>query len=470
MQYSIVRLSELEATMRLDSDYYLPKFLTAEKIIKAKKEKFITLEKLGIKCNASAFYPSLEPFYNQGQFNFLRVKDVDTFINYESSIGIPKQILCDYKTLLVGKKGDIVLTKGGSIGRIGILEKECALTRDLIFFNTSKLSEEDHTFLFIYCLTNFYNVLLIRSSSMTAQPHLTLTLVKDIPLFSPSNTFKSIINKLYIKISTIRSNATSLYQQAESLLLKELGLKDWKPKKQLSYTNKLSEVKKAERIDAEYFQPQFKEIITHVKTKNFMSLGDIVSYSKGVEVGTEEYRKEGVSFVRVSDFSINGFEEVEKKISYELYNTLKDKYSPKVGDILMTKDGTIGITSVINHDYEAILSGAFLRLLTKIDIEKEYVALVLNSLICRKQVEMLSGGAVINHLKPSDAMNLIIPVLNNEIQRQISDTLIKSKEQRVISKAFLEIAKTGVEKAIEESEEYATKWINQELERLHLQI
>jgi restriction endonuclease S subunit len=179
---------------------------------------------------------------------------------------------------------------------------------------------------------------------------------------------------------------------------------------------------------------------------------------------------EGFDFIRISDFSTKGISEASKKISKELFVELKGKYSPRKGDILFTKDGTIGLTYLVDQNQDSIVSGAFLKLRPKIEIEAEYLTLVLNSVICKKQIEMMSGGAIIAHLKPSDAMNLQIPLLSPESQKQISSKIIESKKNNEQSKSLLEIAKKAVEMAIEDNEEKATNWIDQELEKLGVRL
>ena len=200
MQYSITNFNEVKSASRFDAEYYSPEYLAIIKIIKQKHHQFIIPKKLGLTCTGSAFYPALEPYYGQGNIPFIRVSDVNENIYYEQTLTIPKEILNQYKTLNIGSNGDIVITKGGSIARAGLLLKKSALTRDLISFNTSILSESEYIFYYIYCLTDFYKKQLIRSASMTAQPHLTITLVRNIPLFNPTKTFKNSISKLYKKL------------------------------------------------------------------------------------------------------------------------------------------------------------------------------------------------------------------------------------------------------------------------------
>ena len=93
----------------------------------------------------------------------------------------------------------------------------------------------------------------------------------------------------------------------------------------------------------------------------------------------------------MADVSIDGIDTIEKNISPELLEEYGERYSPKKDEILFTKDGTIGISFVVNEDMRAVLSGAFLRLQKKIDIESEYLALVLNSVVSKMQIERFSG-------------------------------------------------------------------------------
>jgi len=135
-----------------------------------------------------------------------------------------------------------------------------------------------------------------------------------------------------------------------------------------------------------------------------------------------------------------------------LYETFKKQFQPKAGEILYTKDGTIGLSNVLNETFEGIVSGAFLRLTLKHeyhDLEKEYLALILNSIVCRLQVEKLSGGALIAHLKPSDFETFKIPLIRKEIQEQIAEKITESHRLRTESKSLLEQAKRMVEAEIE---------------------
>jgi restriction endonuclease S subunit len=248
-------------------------------------------------------------------------------------------------------------------------------------------------------------------------------------------------------------DAKLFYQQAETLLLEELGLKDFNTDEGLFSIVNLSEVKSAHRIDAEYFQGKYKKILSLIRANGGVKLGDLVSIKKGIEVGAEEYQEEGKVFIRVSSMSKNGITKSDQKyLGDKLYKKLKKDFEPKVGEILLTKDATPGVAYLLKENIEGIISGGVLRLKLKEEIEGEYLALCLNSIIGQTQVEKDAGGSVIVHWKPEQIKNVVIPILPKEIQQKIADLVQKSHTARKKAKELLEEAKRKVEEMIEKND------------------
>lgn len=220
----------------------------------------------------------------------------------------------------------------------------------------------------------------------------------------------------------------------------------------------------------EYFQPKYEQIIEAVKKyKNgFDELGNLVKIKKSVEPGSEAYQENGVPFVRVSNLS--KFElstNNQQFISEKLYEELKS-HQPKKGEILLSKDATPGMAYYLNEEpQKMIVSGGILRL--KMDnrqILPEYLTLVLNSVIVQKQIERDAGGSIINHWRPDQVRATLIPILKEDKQKEIKKLIEESFNDRKLSKSLLEIAKRGVEMAIEKDEQEAEKWIGCEVEKL----
>ncbi|MCD4681480.1 MAG: restriction endonuclease subunit S [Bacteroidales bacterium] len=469
MQYSVVNFAKVATlpTFRFDSEYFLPVYLQFEKIIKNKHDKFVTLKELNLKIDASAFYPSLEPYYGLGTMPFIRVLDTNIRIDYDNCIKIPTDILNEYKTLKTGKRGDIILTKGGSVARIGLLEKDSVLSRDLIFVNTSKLPEKDYVFIFYYFLTEFYNKLLIRSSSMTAQPHLTLTLVKHIPLYTPTKPFRDFIYDLHCQNVRYHQNSKQLYSEAQTLLLSELNLLNWKPKHQLSFIKNYSDTQQAGRFDAEYFQPKYDEIVEVLVNKHRAKpIGDYDIFDITTGQYSEEYveSNKGAPYIRGTDLT-NGSVDIDNLLYLPIKSQIEDKKA-KAGDVVVTRVGTIGLSARIPKECEGgTISDNLIRIRIsdKEKIDTYYLLVYLNSIVGKELMLRNGRGSVQQRLNQETLKEIVFPILPFDKQLSIAEKITESFNLRKQSKHLLECAKKAVEIAIEKSEEEAEIWLKEKM-------
>ncbi len=126
----------------------------------------------------------------------------------------------------------------------------------------------------------------------------------------------------------------------------------------------------------------------------------------------------------------------------------------------MTKDATPGIAYVVKEPIEGIISSGILKLqINEREINKEYLALCMNSIIGKMQIERDGGGSVILHWKPEQVKRLQIPLLPPETQQKIASLVQQSHEARKKAKELLETAKRAVEIAIEKNEKEALDYI-----------
>lgn len=138
---------------------------------------------------------------------------------------------------------------------------------------------------------------------------------------------------------------------------------------------------------------------------------------------------------------------------------------PQKDTILFSKDGSVGIAYKLAENKKIITSGALLHLTVKDKrtVLPDYLTLVLNSNIVQMQAERDSNGAIIQHWKPSEIENVVVPVLEMEQQKKIVELVQKSFALRKQSKQLLEDAKSAVEMAIEQGEKTALTWLNQRM-------
>ena len=140
------------------------------------------------------------------------------------------------------------------------------------------------------------------------------------------------------------------------------------------------------------------------------------------------------------------------------------QHHPKQGEILFSKDGTPGLAYHLNEKPKKMIpSGGILRLKVKNkQINEDYLTLVLNSLIVHEQVNRDVGGSVILHWRPDQVKQTLIPILSDEKQKEIVKKITEAFDLRKQSKHLLECAKSAVEIAIEQNEDAAIKWLQEQ--------
>jgi len=443
--YSIIQKSQLEGALRLDAEYYQPEYLEVAKILQSTHHKNFDEVVSNIINGAE-----IREYVEEDGLPYLRVSDIkEFFIDLSSVVYVTKESKIKQNIKL--KEDDILLSRSGSLAIAAVVTPD--LSDSIISSHLMRIPVRgiNPYFLVTFLNSKFGKAQIMQRNNGTIVPEINHPSLKSlsVPILSEDTQkeIEKIVRNAYEKVQ----ESNKIYSQAEKLLLEELGLKDFKVEDNLSYIVNLSEVKSAHRADAEYFQPKYDKLVERIKKRNAKTLGKVVSMKKGIEPGAEAYQDEGRLFVRVSSLSKYGIEDKDQKyLSEELYQKLKNNYEPKVGEILLTKDATPGIAYVVKGQIEGIISGGILRLKMKDkEIESEYLALCLNSILGQMQAERDGGGSIITHWRPEQIKSILIPVLPKSTQQKIADLVQKSHETRSKAKQLLEQAKHKVEKLIE---------------------
>ncbi|HAX62245.1 MAG TPA: hypothetical protein DCX95_06825 [Elusimicrobia bacterium] len=444
--YSIIQKSQLESAHRLDAEYYQPEYLnTVEKLKNFQIKSIGEISKVvyGTTPSGGVFEKQGIPFIRSQNFSLLSIAD--------------DFVLCSEDFHKQNKKskvisGDILFAAvGATIGQVAVIQeniREANINQNIA---AVKIKDEKFNpyFVGLFFVSHSGQLQIERLVTGNAQFYLNSEQIRNFVVPVLNKNFQNEIARIVQNVQKELGNSKSLYSQAENLLLKELGLKDYKTDDELSCVVNFFETKNVHRIDAEYFQPKYEKLISKIKKRNTKLLGDLVSLKKGIEPGADEYQDEGKLFIRVSSLSKQGLIDKDQKyLSDALYNELRKNYEPKQNEILLTKDATPGIAYVLKEPVEGIVSGGIVRLKVKEDVEPEYIALCINSLVGQMQIERDAGGSIIIHLKPEQIKNLQIPVLSRPIQQKITDLVHKSHESHKKAKELLEESKQKVEKII----------------------
>lgn len=450
--FSTIQKSQLEGAKRLDAEYYQPEYL--EIVRKIEAAPHTSLDSYAEKVFSGPFGSTLKSdSYQDTGVPFIRISDIsDLFIERDGIVFIsPSEHKRIYSSHL--GIGDIVLSKIGTVGRLSVISEELGevnISENNIGLRLSKLPEERKIALLFLLLSKYGQKQLLRKASGNIQLKLNVSDVESmqVPIFD--DAMLRTLKNLYQNFLSERNESNSLYSHAENLFLEELGLKDFKADEDLYSTVNFSDIKSANRMDAEYFQPKYERIISVSRAHGGVALGELVTVKKGFEPGADAYEDEGKLFIRVSSVSKHELVEKDQKyINQKLYEELKKEYEPKKGEILLTKDASPGVAYVVDKAVEGIISSGILRLKLKEEINPDYLALCINSVVGQMQVERDAGGSVIAHWKPEQVKSLLVPILPKATQEKIAGLIRESHAARKKAKELLEEAKLKVEELIE---------------------
>jgi restriction endonuclease S subunit len=133
---------------------------------------------------------------------------------------------------------------------------------------------------------------------------------------------------------------------------------------------------------------------------------------------TPEYKDKGVPFLRVTDITnSNGS---KKFISKEEHLELIKRCKPEKGDILYSKNGTIGVAKLVDWDYEfSIFVSLALLKPDKEKIRPDYLENLMNSVFVYKQALAHSKSGTVTNLHLVEIKQIQIPLPDLATQERI---------------------------------------------------
>jgi restriction endonuclease S subunit len=480
VEYSIVNVSELEGELRIDAEYYDPYYLEDEKKIKNKNWEFLIDKSTGRTITDGSH--EMRQYVDRGIL-FLRVQDIfENYIEVQEQVYISEEENKKLKRSAPRKYKDILITKTGKIGVASVfyLNKRANIPADIaILKNNSNLNS-----FYIATFINSYYGKISMQHQMTGlgRPRLVLESFKYIKIPLPSETFQKFIEKLVLKAYEERQKAEQLYKQAEEILLEELDLKDWKPKSKKIKIGRqefkeeenisikmLSEVVKADRMDAEYWEPKYDEIEDLIKKyKNgYDYLPNLIDISKKkIKINEDEI----YHYIELADINPNlGVVNQTKQIKGKKLPSRARMKVEKGYVIMSSVEGSIDKIALIDFERENLVASTGFFVFKERELNKETL-LVLLKILAKKYIIREAQGTILTAI-PYDSLNrIVIPKVHQQTQQKISQLIQQSFEARENSKKLLEIAKRTVEIYIEKDEEEGINYANTKLKELNIKV
>lgn len=350
--------------------------------------------------------------------------------------------------------GELLIEVKGQAEKVTVVSEDFpgrTLISGSLFKLTVDAKKIDPWYLFVFMLSKHGRILRDRLKTNTLIGFVSKPQLYSIPILLPPKSQQETIANKAAEASRLMKLSHDKRVTAHRIFEKAIKLDELKLIKKNSFIADLREVASNRRMDADYYQTPFLQMNDHLSCFNHIELGAIAKITKGIEVGSTAYKESGVPFLRVSNIKEMGIDvgPSDKFISQELFSRLSS-FSPQVGEVLLTKDGSPGIAFAVNQKLEGVISSGVVRLTLKGSaIPAEYLALAINSRPCQMQVERECSGALILHWKPSSIQKLKIPLVDAESMIEIVRLISEAKEAKKTALTLIASARKQVESMVD---------------------
>lgn len=364
---------------------------------------------------------------------------------------------------------DLVLSKvGNTIGFFARVDERighCNISENNIGIKLYDFDTELKHYILSYLNCRLAQQLVLRRRSGNAQPKLNVGDLSYVPIPVFSSELTLLTSKCIVNSNANRRLSRIVYSKAEEILLEELGLKDWKPTSEAVAIKTFADFATSGRLDAEYYQPKYDEIEDRVKKyKNgYVRVKDW--YDVLGNPSPTQYTAEGTRVIKTKNVRIPSVD-FDSITDHTPENCLKIQKH----DLLFASMGvgSLGRLSYIDNDVNDCTIDGTIRVFRakEANTNNEIPTLVfLTSSYGQELIyKHVIGSTGIISISRENVKNLMIPSFDKDVAIKVSEKVLESQRLKAESKRLLELAKTAVEMAIEQSEDVAIDYINANLE------
>jgi len=441
--------------MRVDSEYYQPKYLT-------QGDKIATLHPRPLSDLAlvtDGNHMTISDKFTDSGVRYLRGQDLssDFFISDANPIYIPHN---EYEKLQRShmKPGDVLLSVVGTIGSVAIVTEKYPHLTGSCKIAIIRTKGVNPYYLAAYLASGVGQDQIARRIRGAVQQGLILPDLKEFPIPATDDRYVDEIEGLIRKSRKQQQMAEDLYAEAKALLLAELGLDELDLSHQPMYTQSFSQAWTAGRLDAEHYQPKYYRVLDALQSLNPRQMLPLDAMLETITNGHTPLRHDlsvgEVLFITaefVSDFRVDY--DSNKRILSEHHETELQRTALCDGDLLVTIKGRIGNAAVVAHlpgDVNINQDVALLRL--KKGYHPYYVAAFLNSEAGKALTDQVCTGQINPFLGLGNLRKVPVPIFEPERMNRIGDRV-----QELVEAAYqaeqeanrlLEAAKGRVEEMV----------------------
>ncbi len=462
MQVTVAKFSEAERNERIDAQFFKPEYVDSyNKVITG---RYALLKDIAHITDGNHLKIA-EDFDAVEGVRYLRGQDLgaDMMLNDRNVVYIPETVYDTLKRSHIYKNDVLITIVGANTGLVGLvyspppkLVANCKLGIARAF-----KGEILSGYLYAFLTSRYGQHQILRSIRGGGQTGLILPDMRRLVITRRSDAFENAVNDIVSTGHKKTLDSKEAFLKARGFLLSALSLLNWQPKHTLAFVKNFSDTSTADRIDAEYFQPKYDEIVKAIKSypggwdvlANLVKLKD----NNFTPAGEIEYK-----YVELSNISGNGeITDCMLEKGKDLPSRARRRVS--TGDVIVSSiEGSLSSTALIEKEYDQALCSTGFYVVNSKFFNSETLLVLLKSMVGQLQLKKGCSGTILTAINKEELTKIVLPKVNETIQAQIKQKITESFDLRRQSKYLLECAKRGVELAIEQDEDTAIKWLQEQ--------
>lgn len=360
-----------------------------------------------------------------------------------------------FKTELLS--GDIVLTKiGAGIGDIALLPSKYSrynFSQNVAGVSVNRSKINPH-YLIAFLISDVGRKQILRYMMPSGQGKLELRDIKKIKVARFENS-EDQIALLVRKSEILIQESSAIYAQAQQLLESELGLDKLNFQKPVGYRAHFSELEASQRSDAEFFKPEYQELLNLLRQRKHSLIGRVFTISRGICINPRLYNEtDGTPFIRIKELSLDKPLLPENSVKIKRVDVPTNFPFAVEGDYILAVIGaTIGKTNLIDKSMAgSLFSNNTACLSPKIDISHPVaMELLLRSPAVQMQIQQRMAKTAQEKISDPELRRILIPKIEPTMLDELERKCEGAKAKLLESRQLLVHAKTRVEQLIEEA-------------------
>ena len=449
----VINLSNLAGARRIDPEFYQPDYLLARDKVLLLPTK--TIAQMSTRVVSFGAYSLCNYIvWRESGIPYLKAENIfDGYIDYSDAMFIDEDVHAILSKSEV-REGQVLFSMSGTTGNAAVAYEIPAKLNASQDVAKITLKQGYSPFYVAAFLNSRYGRLQTQREIVgSVQQHVFLWQIKNFLVPIVPKEIEAQVESLQREGLNQLSASNNLYSQAENLLLEELGLKDFKPKYELSYPASLSKAFGAHRVDAEYFQPAFDQVTEKIVSyKN--GYARLLNYAELVRPDCDPGRYPDTSFKYVELADIDASIGIIKSAS-----EIKGEEAPsrarrilKKGDVIVSSvEGSLEKVALVDEEYEGSLASTGFFQFRGRGLQPEVLLVLSRSIVLQTQFKRECAGTILTAVPNESLKRIIVTILRPGVQQGIAELVRQSHEARRKAKQLLEEAKEKVEEAIGEA-------------------